>query len=182
MKNTEEDDDILFRKASELRERGDNKTAFSLFMKGAKGGYGVCQFMLGYMYDIGEGVKRDPLKALYWYKKAKKEWLQDGALSNNIAIVYEEMGNFVKANYYWKKAIQLGDVEALFTNAQYLLRRRRVYVTKVIALLEKYIQSDKAFPDIVEEAKQFLRKFRRITKNKTIITHIPGTDELFLDN
>jgi hypothetical protein len=63
----------------------------------------------------------------------------------------------MKENYYWEKAIQAGDVEALFENARYLLKRGRFCKSKVVTLLKKYILSEEAFQDIAEEAKDLLQ-------------------------
>jgi TPR repeat protein len=152
----EEDADALFLKASKSREREDFQIAFDLFMEGAKSGHEDCQFMAGYMYDVGEGIGQNLSEALYWYKKSCRKQKYGGAY-NNIAIIYEELGEFIKANYFWKKAIQVGDVEALFESARYLLKRRRFRKSKVVTLLKKYILSEEAFQYLAKEAKDLLQ-------------------------
>jgi TPR repeat protein len=71
--SSEEDADALFVKASELRKRENFQVAFDLFMKGARNGHEYCQFMIRYMYDVGEGVDKNPSEALYWYKKSYRK-------------------------------------------------------------------------------------------------------------
>ncbi|UZO03879.1 uncharacterized protein OCT59_024280 [Rhizophagus irregularis] len=69
----------------------DNNKAFELFKQSAEGEYpsgitmlGYCygeenmiaQFLLGVMYEYGEGITKDIGKAIYWYKKFSKKGYQ----------------------------------------------------------------------------------------------------------
>ena len=49
--------------------------ALEWFLKAAKQGNAKAQFHLGFMYDIGNGVKKDITKAVEWYQKAANQGL-----------------------------------------------------------------------------------------------------------
>ena len=51
-------------------KHGDYKTACARFMEAADQGYLDAQYMLGRMYDNGEGVPQDYNQAVIWYRKA----------------------------------------------------------------------------------------------------------------
>ena len=54
-------------------EKGDYKTAFTIFEDLAKKGDVEAQFELGMMYANGEGVRQDDFKAKEWYEKAASQ-------------------------------------------------------------------------------------------------------------
>ena len=51
-------------------EKGDYKTAFTIFEDLAKKGDAKAQYNLGIMYENGQGVKQDYKKAKEWFGKA----------------------------------------------------------------------------------------------------------------
>ena len=49
------------------------KQAVSLFYEAAKQGFVLAQLALGFCYEHGFGVKKDPKQAVYWYQKAAEQ-------------------------------------------------------------------------------------------------------------
>ena len=52
--------------------QGDAQRAYSIWQPLALRGDRDAQYHLGYMYQTGTGVKKDPKQALYWYNLAAK--------------------------------------------------------------------------------------------------------------
>jgi TPR repeat protein len=50
--------------------RGDYKTAYQLIKPQAEKGDDVAQFILGFLYDEGNGVPQDYAEAEKWYRRA----------------------------------------------------------------------------------------------------------------
>ncbi len=96
----------LFDQASLAWEEGKVKIAFELFHEAATQGDRNSLVNLGYCYDEGVGTKKNPRKAMYWYKKAAQHG--DLAAYINIAIYYSSRGNFKQAKYWYLKALNKG--------------------------------------------------------------------------
>lgn len=58
-------------------QKGDFKTALFVFEDLASEGNAKAQYFLGVMYEGGEGVKQDYLKAKEWYKKSCQGGFQE---------------------------------------------------------------------------------------------------------
>lgn len=95
---------------------GDYKRAYDILSPLAKDGNPDAQKMLGIMYDYGQGVEKDPKKALGWYLKAasrgqpgvqyligSKYFRGDGARQD-----------YAEAAKWWKMAAAGSQVEAQF--------------------------------------------------------------------
>jgi TPR repeat protein len=65
--------DDLFLRANEHWDRGKLKSAFRLFLRGAKAGDSGAQVNLCYFYDSALGVKPNRDLALYWYRRAYRQ-------------------------------------------------------------------------------------------------------------
>ena len=97
--------------AFEARQRGDNKTAYRLYLQDAEQGDAISQFNLGSMYDRGEGVVKDHKQAVYWLRKAAKQ----GEANAQIGLGFNyEYGRGVKedakqAVYWYRKAAEQGN-------------------------------------------------------------------------
>lgn len=87
MKRTrpKQSNDRRFDAASTLWDQGELRRAFRLFLSGAKAGDVSCQVNLGYFYDEGIGVKANPIRALFWYRKAYRAGCPEAAC--NIGII-----------------------------------------------------------------------------------------------
>lgn len=90
--------------------------AFEWGMKAAENGYANSQFLIGYCYDEGLGVRADQRRAIQWYKKAAEQG--NTAAMRNIGILYYNgEGNVTKDNavaeHWFKEAAKNGDDEAI---------------------------------------------------------------------
>ncbi len=115
----EEDLDTLFRQADALMQRGRLEEAFRLFLRGARAGDSSCQLNVGYLYDVGRGVRRSRERALYWYRKGARR--REGAAASNIATLYRDEGRPRLAARWFEKAVAWGDFDALLGLAKLYL-------------------------------------------------------------
>ncbi len=117
--------DKLYFRAMELSDSGDFAASFPLFLQLALQGYGAAQNALALAYDRGEGVEKDKLTALKWFKKAHRT---DGHTNycGNIALTYAEIGKRRQAIYWWKKAIANGDRSDALEMAMFLIKSDEV--------------------------------------------------------
>ena len=67
-------------------EKGDYKTALSIFEDLAKKGDIEAQYNLGVMYYNGYGVRQDYKKAIEWYEKAATQGIADAQY--NLGVMY----------------------------------------------------------------------------------------------
>ena len=77
-----------FEAGAAAAEKGDYKTAFSFFKKGAKQGDSAAQYNLGRMYHTGEGVLQDYAEAVRWYKLAAAQGVSNA--QHNLASMYDD--------------------------------------------------------------------------------------------
>ncbi len=92
----------------------DFKKAFDLHMKAALMGYDKAQFELGFAYNMGYGVEKDPALAFKWYMKAAEQGNSDA--QRNVGYHYYR-GNGApldkaKARFWFQKAADGGDYRA----------------------------------------------------------------------
>ncbi|MFB9886797.1 tetratricopeptide repeat protein [Balneatrix alpica] len=82
----------------------------------AEAGDAKAQNRLGKMYEFGQGVERDPAKALHWYTQAANQGYAEGLLNlgrcYNLALGVGQ--NFAKAEEYYRQAAGKGLDEAMF--------------------------------------------------------------------
>ncbi len=62
-----------FAAAVEAYDQGDYAASFAESLPLARAGDREAQFMLGYLYARGEGVRRDPVAAYFWYALAARQ-------------------------------------------------------------------------------------------------------------
>ena len=90
--------------------------AIPLLQQAAKLGNTDAQLELGFLYNMGEGVDRDPNKATHWYEKAAAQGNVDAQF--NLGILYEKgdgVGqDYSKARQWYEKAAVQGDAQAQF--------------------------------------------------------------------
>ena len=67
-------------------EKGDYKTAFTIFEDLASKGDAKAQFYLGLMYYNGQGVRQDYKKAFEWYEKAANQGIAEAQY--NLGLMY----------------------------------------------------------------------------------------------
>ena len=118
-----EDPEELFRKAELLEEAGDLPSAFVCVLRAAKQGHVLSELSVGNKYAAGEGVVLDSRQAEYWYKRAYHNGLSAGAL--NLAIDRRNAGRVRSAFIWFRRAVEMGDGNAMLELAQMYLAMKR---------------------------------------------------------
>ncbi len=104
-----------FKKGDTAYQAKDYATAFPLLRKAAEQSYAPAQFLLGIMYDEGQGIAENNREALRWYRKAADQGLVQAQFL--LGIAYAD-GQSVAQDYsealrWHRKAAEQG-----FTQAQ----------------------------------------------------------------
>ena len=87
------------------------KKAFHWYLLSAEQGNESSQVALGNLLSIGNGVKRDFSRAIYWTKKAIRQGASQAAY--NLGTIYRDMGK-PKLSFKWYcRAVKMGDNDAL---------------------------------------------------------------------
>ncbi|WP_319926913.1 tetratricopeptide repeat protein [Xenorhabdus littoralis] len=107
----------LIEKALRLDHKEKNyNEAFKYYLLAAKKGNDVALNNLGYMYELGKGVKQDYQKSLYYYNKASL-LDKDGVSLHNLSRLYlNGLGvekSKEKALFFLKKSADLGNKQAM---------------------------------------------------------------------
>jgi uncharacterized protein len=98
----------------------DQRRAVKLFKQGARHGDGDSMVSLGYRYGSGSGIRKSPLRQLYWYRRALQAGNPRGA--NNLGVAYY-YGSIVKEDAE-KGVLLLSDaLQNGFDRAAYTLGR-----------------------------------------------------------
>jgi hypothetical protein len=87
----------------------------------AEQGNASAQYILGIMYEYGEGVSQDMVQAMYWYRKAAEQGLSDAQFFLGAIYYNGEKGitkDYSQAIFWLRKAAEQGD-----THAQEALKR-----------------------------------------------------------
>lgn len=161
----ESEDDALFAKASEQWDRGGLRSAFRLFLAGAKRGDPSAQQNLGYFYDVGLGVKPNRRMALLWYNRAFRQGY--GTAASNIGTIFRDEKKIASALSWFQRAVKLGDSDANLEIA-------KIYISelgepdKAVPYLRRTVQ---AKPDDVTkasqlEARRLLRQLSRKNRRR----------------
>ena len=69
------------------------------------------ELLRAYSYDLGEGVKKNVAKAIFWYLKAAKK--NSPLAYYNLGQIYSEQKQHVRAVKWWRKSAELGETKAL---------------------------------------------------------------------
>jgi uncharacterized protein len=109
----------LFAEASALYDAGDHKGAAVLFRRAALNGDDGSQLNLGYLYDEGLGVRRNPKIAMAWYRKAARQG--NCSAANNIATIHRDRGNHRRAIEWFRRAMGQGCASSALTLAALFL-------------------------------------------------------------
>jgi len=109
-KSPQQDLDLLSERANKQWDEGNLRSAFRLFLAGAKAGDTGCQINLGNFYSDGTGVKRNRTLALYWYRRAYRRGQRSAA--NNIGIVFRDEKKLKLALAWFERAVRLRDADA----------------------------------------------------------------------
>lgn len=114
--------DELFERASGQWDKGNLKSAFRLFLVGARAGDVGSQVNLGTFYSNGIGVKPNRDMALQWYRRAYRRG--DRSAAHNIAIVLRDEKKIPQALNWFERAVKLGDGDANLEIAKILLDQK----------------------------------------------------------
>jgi TPR repeat protein len=79
--------------------------------KSAIGGNSAGQVHFGVCLCGGRGVRRNEAEALRWFKRAYSQ--NDLCAASNIASIYRDRGNNRRAIFWYRRAVALGDGDAL---------------------------------------------------------------------
>ena len=148
-------------RADRLDEKRQFRSAFRLFLAGAKLGEKGCQLNVGNYYDDAKGVGRSREAALYWYKRAYRGGIAGAA--HNIGILWRNDGKPIRALAWFRKAVRLGDDEANVEIAKYFLQLDP-HSGRAIRHLEKVCKSDWVSEAGVEEATKLLKQAKQRKK------------------
>lgn len=149
----------LFDEANQAWDAGDKKRAFKLFLVAARNGEEDAFNSIGYFFDHGIGVKKDPGSAYAWYRRAAMRGNLAGCL--NLGVWYRDAGNLRRSKFWFEKAYTQGDGSAahelgkiyLSQRSSISAKRARQYLAKAVA--SKYIAEDER-----QEAKALLSKLK----------------------
>lgn len=149
-------DDTTLGDAMSAWERGDLKAAHALFEEGAKRGDTSCQLNFGVFLESGLGGRQSLDEALKWYKRAFRGGCK-GAAASNIADAYSKMNNTARAEFWFRRAVALGDGDAALEYAEYIAALGRHGNDKRIRnLLKQAIASSNITPVSREKAETWL--------------------------
>ena len=97
-------------------EKGDYKTAMELWKPYAKQGEPSAQYILGLMYDNGEGVPEDDKQAIKWYRLAADQGYADAQYNLGVMYAngYGEPKDDKQAVQWFRLAAEQGHAEAQF--------------------------------------------------------------------
>jgi len=113
----------LFKCACQLDERGKFRAAFPLLLKAAELGDTSAQLNLGYYYDVGSGVRKNRSAAMLWYRRAYRNDGGSSSSANNIGTIYRDEGNFDRAIFWFKRAVEFCGYDANLELAKIYLRK-----------------------------------------------------------
>ena len=81
------------------------------YRRAAEHGEPGAQNNLAVCLSDGHGVRKNEQEALYWLKKSLKNGNESAA--TNIAVIYRDRGNSRRALFWYQRAVELGDGDAL---------------------------------------------------------------------
>jgi len=178
----------IFEKAYIKWNQGKNKKSFKLYKKCALMGHTICYEYLAYMYSDGKGIKKNPKKALYWYKRAEKAGHH---CHLSIGYIYD-VGKGVakdkkKAMYWYRIGVKRKDSSSM-SNIAILYREQNKY-NKMFKWFKKALKYNDGDASL-EIAKIYLvkakikkaMKYFKIAINHTSITpYSREKSQLYLD-
>ena len=129
--------EVLFRAAEILEEAGDLVGAFRCTLAAAELDYAMGQLNLGNLYSSGAGTRKDLRRAAFWYRKAFRNGMVDGAFS--LAIDYRKQGDIRSATAWFKKAAGQNHGGAFIALAEIYAARPRKR-NEAIDLLRRALQ------------------------------------------
>lgn len=114
-------------------EAGRHTVAFEALKRLAEAGDAGAYHMLGYLYDVGEGARRNRKKAMFWYLRGYRSGQSVSA--TNIATMFRDAGDSRKEFEWYRKAAALDDGDAELEVAIRLLSGKGVRRNSKLAVL-----------------------------------------------
>jgi uncharacterized protein len=135
----------------------DRARAAEWMERAARAGDPSAMHNIGYFYDRGVGVRRDPRRALFWYRTVWRKHHYESA-ANNIATIYRDRKDHRRAFVWYRKAADAGDGDALVEVAVRYLRGRGVRKDpeRGVELLRRAIRSTRITESGRDDAKYHL--------------------------
>src|SRR5882757_2261991 len=96
----------LFIRANREEDQDNLRSAFRLFLAAAKAGDVNAPARVGYCYDVGQGVRSNPAKALYWYRRAYRRG--DAIAAYNMGTIWRDRRNLRRAEEWFRRSVRLG--------------------------------------------------------------------------
>lgn len=90
--------------------RRNSPYAVRLLQYAAENGDSSAATMLGYAYDVGQGIRRNVALAIKWYHRAFRQG--ETMAAANIATVYRDRSNLRLSHQWHLRAMQMGDGDA----------------------------------------------------------------------
>ncbi len=149
--------EIFFKDGDSAWDRGEFARARTLFEAGAQLGHQGCRLNLGVLLEAGLGGRASVSEALKWYKRSFRQ-CPDSASALNIADAYwRKVRNIGRADFWFQRAVELGDGDAAVEYAEMLAAiGRRGHEKRVYALLLQAIASNCITPDGKAKAEAWL--------------------------
>ena len=151
---------LIHQRANRQWEAGNLKSAFRLFLAGAKAGEVACQNILGTFYSDGLGIKPNREKALYWYRVAYRRG--DFCAAHNLGILFRDEGNPKAALKWFERAVKRGLIDTNLDLARIYLdsipnHKKAIYHLRMILKAEPLREVSR---DSQAKARHILKKLK----------------------
>ncbi|MCY1550565.1 Sel1 repeat protein [compost metagenome] len=150
----------LFDEANDAWDAGKKKRAFQLFLAAAHSGEEDAFNSVGYFFDHGIGVKKDPASAYGWYRRAAMRGNLAGCL--NLGVWFRDAGNLRRSKFWFEKAYAQGDGSAAYELGKlYLNQRSSTSADRALQYLNAAAKSKYIGADEREGARNLLAEIKR---------------------
>lgn len=118
-------------------EEGDAAGAFAALKALAESGNDAAFPILGYLYDVGEGTRKNTKRAIHWYEQGYKAG--SSMCASNLATIYRDAGDARKEFKWYQRGAAMDDGDAQVEVAIRLLTGKGVRrdLKEAIRLLEQ---------------------------------------------
>ena len=162
-------------------ERKDYKAAYKLWLPLAEQGDAGAQYLLGYMYDLGQGVLQDYKEAVKWYRLAAEQGLAQaqGTLGGMYALGQGVEQSYKETVKWYRLAAEQGLAQAQSNLGEMYYRGKGVPQDYVLAHMwfnlagssgykdgvkNRNILEKKMTPTQIEEAQRLARNWKPTKK------------------
>ena len=145
----------FYNKAVQADENGKSREALTLSLKAADLGHHHAMNFIGTLHCGRTGIRKDLIKALYWFRRAWRTGSDPYVLSN-IASTYADLGNRRQARFWWRRSVASKDGDSALEFAKFSMDDKRSNRREVIKLLRVAANSKFITPDGLEQARALL--------------------------